>query len=365
MEANIRGSFEKLGSDVVYVQKFPWGGHNEVDWEKILRRPDPDFKDFEAIKARVKVADKVAYSAFVGQVSVQYRSSSYDGCYVIGISYEYGDIFNVEFEEGRYFSPTEHFYGGPQAVIGNEVARGVFGENINPIGKYVKIKGRKYQVIGVIQKEGNDLVNPIDFDDAVLLSINNTRNFASVDFGAMIVAKASENISINQLEDELTSVLRSNRRLKPQQEDNFSLNQLSIISNVFDSIFGVMNISGFIIGGFSMLIGMFSVANIMFVSVKERTRLIGIKKAIGAKSYMILLEFLVEAIILCVIGGAIGLGLVLLTVIGATNAVDFEFFLSSQNIIIGTIVSVATGIIAGIIPAIQAARMVPVEAIRA
>jgi putative ABC transport system permease protein len=219
-------------------------------------------------------------------------------------------------------------------------------------------------VIGVIKKEGNDLVNPVDFDQAVILSINNTRRFSSVNWGAMIAVKAKEGISLDQLKDELTVTMRTTRRLKPKQEDDFALNQLSIISNVFDSVFGVLNVAGWIIGGFSMIVGMFSVANIMFVSVRERTRQIGIKKALGAKKYMILMEFLVESIILCMIGGGIGLVLVYLTANGASSATDFQFFLSQNNIITGTTVAIITGIIAGFIPALQAANMVPVEAIR-
>ena len=152
--------------------------------------------------------------------------------------------------------------------------------------------------------------------------------------------------------------------MKPKQEANFELNQLSIISSVFDSVFGALNIAGIIIGGFSMFVGLFSVANIMFVSVKERTSMIGVKKALGAKNYMILIEFLIESIILCLIGGAIGLVLVYLMVGVASGASDFQFFLSERNIMIGSIVSLITGVVAGIIPAIMAARMSPVEAMR-
>lgn len=366
LEANIRNSFNKLGEDVIYVQKFPWGGGGgeEVDWEKIIKRPDPDFKDYEAIQQKVKSADKIAYSAFVGRVPAQYRSNSMDEAFVIGVSYDYGSIFNLELEKGRYFSPTEHFYGGHQVVLGYKVAEGLFGSNIEPVGKEIKVKGQKYQVIGVIKKEGNDIVNPMDFDEAILMSINRSRRFSSVNWGAMIVVKANKDMGLNQLEDELTAVLRTSRRLKPKEEENFSLNQLSIITSVFDSVFGVLNVAGIIIGGFSMIVGMFSVANIMFVSVKERTGQIGVKKALGAKGYMILMEFLIESIVLCLIGGIIGLGLVYLVAAAATNALDFEFFLSQQNIMVGTIVSVITGIVAGIIPAIQAARMAPVVAMR-
>ena len=160
------------------------------------------------------------------------------------------------------------------------------------------------------------------------MSIHRSRKFSSVNTGMMIAAKAAENISLDQLKDELTVAVRSNRRLKPQQEDNFSLNQLSIISNVFDSVFSILNVMGIIIGGFSMVVGMFSVANIMFVSVKERTSIIGVKKALGAKNYMILMEFLIESIVLCLIGGLIGLFFVYLAVNGASIEGGFQFFLS-------------------------------------
>ncbi len=364
LEANIRGSFEKLGDDVVYVQKFPWGGDEDMDWEKILRRPEPDFEDYQAIQKRVKSADKIGYSAFVGAVPAQYRSNSLDQAFVIGASFDYGSIFNMEFEKGRYFSPTEHFYGSSKVIIGFKIAEALFGETIEPIGKEIKVKGQKYQVIGVLKKEGNALVNPIDFDEAVVMSMYRSRRFSSMDRGAMIAVKAKESASLDQLKDELTSVVRTSRRLKPKQEADFALNQLSIISSVFDSVFGILNIAGFVIGGFSMFVGLFSVANIMFVSVKERTSMIGVKKALGAKNYMILIEFLIESIVLCLIGGAIGLILVYLMVGVASGASDFQFFLSERNIIIGSVVSLCTGVAAGIIPAIMAARMSPVEAMR-
>lgn len=364
LEANIRGSFEQLGDDVVYVQKFPWGGGPDMDWEKILRRPEPDFDDYEAIQKKVKSAAKIGYSAFVGNVPAQYRSNSLDQAFVLGTSFDYGSIFNMEFEKGRYFSPTEHFYGSNKVILGFKVAEALFGETIEPIGKEIKVKGQKYQVIGVIKKEGNDLVNPIDFDEAVIMSMYRSRRFSSMDRGAMIAVKAKKDATLDQLKDELTSVVRTNRRLKPKQEANFALNQLSIISSVFDSVFSVLNIAGVFIGGFSMIVGLFSVANIMFVSVKERTSIIGVKKALGAKNYMILIEFLIESIILCLIGGGIGLLFVYLTTSAASGASDFTFFLSDRNVIIGSVVSLVTGVVAGIIPAIMAARMSPVEAMR-
>ena len=159
-------------------------------------------------------------------------------------------------------------------------------------------------------------------------------------------------------------MLRAQRRLKPKEEDNFSINQLSIIANFLDSFFGVLNTVAGFIGGFAILVGMFSVANIMFVSVKERTKLIGVKKALGAKRWVILTEFLIEAVILCIIGGLIGLVFVAIVLFILTNVINFDLALSVTNIIQGLALSVFTGILAGMIPAIRASGMDPVNAMR-
>lgn len=364
LEKNIRTSLNKLGDDVVYVQKMPWGGSPDDDWLKYLRRPEPNYKDFKALEKKLNTADIIGYSTFVGVSTAQYKSSTVERTYIIGASYDYAELFSIEFEQGRYFSPSEHFYGGNQVVIGYEVAKKIFGENINPIGKRIKVYGRKMQVLGVIEKAGDDLLNPVDFDEVVLMSINTAKKMVSLDKGAMIAVKAAEDVSMEQLKDDITSVLRANRQLKPKQEDNFALNQLSIIANFFDQIFGVINGAGWFIGIFSIIVGIFGVANIMFVSVKERTSIIGVKKALGAKRYVILLEFLIESIILCLIGGIIGLMLVFGMVQLANAVIDFQFFLSAKNIILGSSIAIATGILAGIIPAVTASNLDPVVAMR-
>ena len=162
----------------------------------------------------------------------------------------------------------------------------------------------------------------------------------------------------------MTGVLRAARRIKPREDDSFALNTLSILSNILESVFGAIGIAGWFIGGFAILVGMFSVANIMFVSVRERTNIIGIKKALGAKRYVILTEFLVESVVLCLIGGLIGLLFVWLAAMAATNIFEFHIFLSVENIVWGIGIAAVTGVIAGFIPAVTAAYMQPVDAIR-
>ncbi|HQU59525.1 MAG TPA: ABC transporter permease, partial [Saprospiraceae bacterium] len=277
------------------------------------------------------------------------------------------EMFSLEFDRGRYFSTSEYYYGAPKILLGYTVAEELF-ENIDPIGRTVKMMGRKYEVIGVLEKAGDDLLNPLNFDECILVSYPNARNLANLKstqvFDTSVSIKAAEGIPVVQMKDEVRGILRAERRLKPREEDNFSLNELSMISSVFDSFFGVLNLIGIVIGLFAMLVGIVSVANIMFVSVKERTSLIGIKKALGAKQYAILLEFLIESIILCLIGGAFGLVLVAVVITILSNAIDFDMYLSFGNAVLGVAVSAIVGVVSGFIPALRASQMDPVDAMR-
>jgi putative ABC transport system permease protein len=366
LEKNVRGSLEKLGSDVVYVKKWPWADASGV-WWKYIKRPNPDFDDYQAIQARSKTAQMVSYHVVIGFKTLKFGSNSVEGAVLIGTSFEFGEMFKLEFERGRFFSTSEYYYGAPKALLGYKVSQELFG-NIDPLGQTIKMMGRNYEVIGVLEKAGDDLINPLNFDECILVSYPNARNLANLKatqvFDTSVNIQAADGISLAQMKDEVRGILRAQRRLKPKEEDNFSLNELSMISSIFDSFFGVLNLIGIVIGLFAMLVGVVSVANIMFVSVKERTNLIGIKKALGAKRYAILLEFLIESVILCIIGGLVGLILVFVTITILSNIIDFNLFLSTGNIIAGVLVSVIVGVASGFIPALQAARMDPVEAMR-
>ena len=366
LEDNVRGSLEKLGSDVVYVKKWPWRDASG-DWWKLIKRPNPDYQDYEVIKEKSRTSMLASYHVVIGFKTVKFGSSSVEGAVLIGSSYEFDEMFKLEYYKGRYFSTNEYHYGSNKIILGYNVAEELFA-NIEPIGRTIKMMGRKYEVIGVIEKAGDDLLNPLNFDDVILVSYPNARSLANLKatqiFDTSVTAKAAENISMQQLKDELKGILRAKRRLKPMEDDDFSLNELSMISSVFDSFFGVLNLIGIIIGLLAMLVGIVSVANIMFVSVKERTNIIGIKKALGAKSFVILLEFLIESIILCLICGIFGLVLVSAIIKILSNAIDFDMYLSFGNMVLGVTVSVMVGVVSGVIPALQAARMDPVDAMR-
>ncbi|MEL6356838.1 MAG: ABC transporter permease, partial [Bacteroidota bacterium] len=366
LQASLEGSMAKLGDDVIYVDKWPWKDIGDSWWD-YFQRPYPDYTEYEAIKDRVKSASIVCYWTVPGARTVKYQSNTVEGAFLFVTTRELDRLFNIEIDRGRFWSAGEYNNGSDKILLGHKVAVELFG-SVEPIGKTVKMRGRKYEVIGVLAPAGDDLINPLDFDDAIIASYNNASRFVNLktrrQFGGTIGVKAKSNVPLERLQDDIRGVVRSVRRLPPKEEDSFSMNELSMVSEAFGKFFGVLKTIGFVIGFFSILVGGVSVANIMFVSVKERTSLIGVKKALGAKRYIILLEFLIESIILCVIGGAMGLLFVWGITSALSAAIPFQIYLSFNNAALGVGLSIIIGLIAGVVPAALAAGMDPVEAMR-
>ena len=368
LQQNVMSGLSELGSGTVYIEKFPW---NDGDWEnnyfKYIKRPDPDLDDFEVVKRKSKLADKVSYSVFSGGKTIKYKSNSLTDAFIKGSSFDFQSIQNLEFVKGRHFTLSEHSSGSNKVILGNECAKALF-QNLDPIGKEIKLAGQNYTVIGVLKEEGDNEFNFMNFDDVIWVSLTNARRFLNIKdgkgVGESLVVKGKQGVDNEELKAELTGILRPHRGLKPREKDNFSLMELSSLNAVLEGIFGTLNAVGFVIGIFALIVGMFSVANIMFVSVKERTNIIGIKKAIGAQRGIILLEFLVEAIVLCLIGGLIGLAFSYLMILFISNVLDFAMIMTLRNAITGIVISILVGIISGIIPAFLAARLDPVVAIR-
>lgn len=366
-ESTIKSGFEELGSDVIYIEKMPWNEDPGQNYWKYAKRPDPSYEDFEAIDQKSKLMDQTSYVVFTGGKTVKYQSNYVSNAFIMGSTYGYQSIQNVDIEKGRYFTDTEYQSGSNKLILGYEVAQALFN-TIEPVGREVRLFGQKYTVIGVLKSEGDNMFNFINFDDVIWVSYNNIKRYINTKdesrVGRMLNIKAQPDGDVDALKGEIASILRARRRLKPLEDNNFALNELSMLSQVLDAVFGVLSTVGWIIGGFALLVGMFSVANIMFVSVKERTSIIGIKKAIGAKRGVILLEFLIESIILCIVGGILGLGLVAGALRLVSQVFPFDMYLSAANVTLGVGVSIIVGIISGIIPAIQASNMDPVEAMR-
>lgn len=368
LEGEVRGSFEKLGNDVLYVQIFPWNEDPGQNYWKYAQRPVPSLKNYEDVRDRVQSAENSALEVHLGSKTIKYRNSNVERVGVIAATEQYSDMFALEYEAGRWYNPIEYNNGANKIIVGYKVAEMLFG-SIDPLGKKVKFMGITAEVIGVLKEEGESMIQINNYDESVIVAYETAKKIANVKskygFGTVLAVKAKDGITSDQLKDELTGVLRVSRKLRPRESDNFAVNSISIIAGALDSFFGSMNVASLIIGGFAIFVGMFSVANIMFVSVKERTNIIGIKKALGAKKLIILSEFLIEAVLLCLFGGLVGLFLVFLTLKVLSGFMPYEVFLAFDNIIFGIGLSVVIGILAGLIPAWQAADMDPVDAIRA
>ncbi len=367
IEYSVQSSVQKLGNDVVYVQKWPWAFGGDYPWWKYFNRPNPSYRDYEALNRRAD-PEKVKAMAFeidINGKTIKYKSNSVEQVNITAASHDFADVRTMEFEKGRYFTYNESRSGRNYIIVGHNIADGLFGTS-DPIGKEIKIMGRKLKVIGVVEKEGEDILGN-SMDNQVLVPINFARNLVDVRadmYQPFIMVKAQPGVTLDELNDELKNHLRSIRRISPREEDDFALNQSSILSVQMESLFGIVNVAGWIIGGFSILVGGFGIANIMFVSVKERTNVIGIQKSLGAKNYFILLQFLFESIVLCMMGGTIGLFFVWLVTL-VSNLMGFGLFLSFANILLGLTVSVVIGVVSGYLPAQSAANLDPVEAIRA
>jgi putative ABC transport system permease protein len=366
MENNIRDSIKSISNNSVYIQKWPWLFGGDYPWWKYINRPLPGYKEMDELKKRLSTASYLAYCAEFNARTIKYQNNSVENASIAAVSHDYIHIRVFELTSGRYFSEEESVSGKPYVVIGADIASALF-QDADPIGKSINIMGYKLQVIGVIKKEGNSIIET-SRDGSVIVPVNHARNVVNLRsdrIDPFILVQAKPMVSLGQLKDDLKGAMRAVRKLRPKEDDDFALNESTLLSAGVSAMFQSIGIGGWIIGGFSILVGGFGIANIMFVSVKERTPIIGIQKSLGAKNYFILLQFLAESVILSVIGGAMGLLLVLPLSLAATSALDFNLTLSQANVIFGLSISAFIGILSGIIPAVVASQMNPVDAIRA
>ncbi|WP_183562726.1 ABC transporter permease [Mucilaginibacter sp. SP1R1] len=362
---NLQKSVDKLGNNSVYIEKWPWVGGNDFPWWKYLQRPVSDLRDFNELTRRSQTAAALSYEINIDNRTIKYKSNTVDGAQIDASSKDHDKTWNFDFASGRYFTEIESKNGSPVVNIGYDIAQNLFPDG-DAVGKKIKVMGRYVTVVGVFSKQGKDMLN-ISTDKEVLLPLNFAHNLIDIQnekYRPSIIVRGKKGIPVDDVESELQGLMRSIRSLRPGQEDNFSLNRTTMLTNALDDLFSIVNKGGFIIGLFSMLVGGFGIANIMFVSVKERTNIIGIQKSLGAKNYFILLQFLIESIVLCLLGGLVGLVLVYFLTFGIKAALDVQVILDIKNIAKGLGFSLGIGVISGIIPAYFASRLDPVEAIR-
>jgi putative ABC transport system permease protein len=368
LEDNVRSSFDRLGNDVLYVSKFSWAEDPGQNFWKYARRPNPSINDYKVLATNVPSAKAVTFSTFISRTTVKFGKNSIERAIVFAVTGDYDNFHNLEYEAGRFLSPQEYSSGANRVVIGHKIAEELFN-GVDPIGREIQVMGRKMMIVGVIKQSGKDLVKIFDYDNALMVGFELARSLVNVKlankFGGNLQIKAADGVSVEQMKDEVTVAMRNSRQIKPREESNFSINSATAFADILNNFFTILNLVGYIIGGFALIVGIFSVANIMFVSVKERTSIIGVKKALGAKQGVILLEFLIESIVLCLLGGLGGLILVWGVLKGVSAISEFDIYLSPKNVIVTIIIAAVAGVLAGFIPALQASKMDPVEAIRA
>jgi putative ABC transport system permease protein len=364
LDKKIKKDLSSLDKNTIYLMRFSFGPSEIPQWKR-EQFPNVKYDEYEYLKNSVNQMEQMAFQFFVNRESLKYQSASVSDVNIVPVSHEFIDIQGLEFDEGRFYNESESNSGVPVIVIGNEIATGLF-EGSNPIGKNIRLYGQRFSVIGVLKKQGAGMFGDSN-DTSVFIPVNFLRRMYGDNNDAMtpvILIKPEKGVDMDAFKAELAQKLRNYRGMKTDEIDNFFINVLSGFTDLIDGIVGQMNVVGWIISGFSLLVGGFGIANIMFVSVKERTNLIGIQKSLGAKNRFILFQFLFEAVILSVIGGAVGLLLVWIISLVLTKALDFEFVLSMSNVFLGTGLAALIGLVSGILPAISAAKLDPVEAIR-
>ena len=372
MESNIQDNMATLGNDVLYVGKFAWmpeAGETEYAWWRYKARPVVTKDELESIQEETNYTSYSALSYSFNK-PFKFMDNTVSGAQVYAVTYDFNKLQPIDLEGGRYFSLGEMKSGlSNGVVIGKDLAEELFG-NINPVDKEIKLGGRPYFVLGVIKKTGQ-MTTGFDFDGGAIVSFNHFSTYFKVDDNTnngfadpMLMIKARDKEKFVEMKFEVEGLLRRTRGLKATEKNNFAFNQLDGIQEKVAEVFSMIKGIGWIIGAFSLIVGIFSVANIMFVSVKERTNIIGIKKAIGAKNSSVLIEFLIEAVLLCLMGGLVGMLFTFILTKILTNSFEFPVFINMKNMTYGVLLSVVVGIIAGFIPAYRASRLDPVEAIR-
>ncbi|MCX6120216.1 MAG: ABC transporter permease [Ignavibacteriales bacterium] len=352
-------SIAALGTDVLYVQKFPWI-INDDDFWKLRNRKDILIQHAKAIEKNSEYASAV--NPVIGTLkNVKYGQKLVENVVVVGTGSDMLETSGATVAFGRFFTRVEADGGRPVCALGSEVAANLF-PNENPIGKIVKIGGYLYHVSGVFDKQGNFLGSQ-SLDNRVYVPINRFfKEFMSFRGGIQIWVKAKSVGDLDETKEEVRGIMRKTRGLKPKDRDDFAINQQEILVQTFNQIGGVIAAVGLFVTGMSLFVGGIGIMNIMFVSVTERTREIGIRKAIGAPRRTILLQFLMESAALCLIGGIIGI------IIAFPISLIIDTFLPTAMplsvVAFALVVSIIVGIVSGFLPAYRASRLDPVDALR-
>jgi len=360
----IDGAFQRgissLGSDVLHIDKWEW--FSNVDWWKIRKRPNITMEDYEKYKRLAKLPVAVAPTIWSNE-TVKNGELAMENIFVSGSTAEYLETTNFTFKSGRFYSDIESKSSRYVAVLGSEVEKNLFPAG-NSLGNIIKIGGFDFRVVGVLNEQGSFILGNFNPDKQVFVPIGVLfKHFVNSNFRSVTIdVKAPSNAMVNEVKDEAIGVMRKVRGLRLGDDNNFSVNQQEGLMENYNSTVGVISVGGLFITGLSLFVGAIGIMNIMFVSVKERTREIGVRKAIGAKRRTILLQFLMESSAICLLGGLVGLiNAVLLSMLvnqWLPTSVQYD------AVVIAIVISLIVGVLAGFAPAWQASKLDPVEALR-
>lgn len=367
MEYAVQNDIKALGTNTVYIDKWEYAdGGDDYPWWKYIKRPIPKVDEMKLLKAKVATAENVAMHGRIDATQISVGDNVVSGVYYYGVTEDFYNIQKIEIENGRYLNQGDFDHAANSIVMGYIVAENLFGKAEKAVGQLVQLKnGQQAVVVGLIKKQGKTLLQTWEYDNCIIMSYGYLRTLVREENAQpVIMVQGKSTVPMAMLKDDLAGAMRSIRKLKPTQENDFSLNDIDSFSDFISGIFGVINKVGWAIALLSLIVGMFGVANIMFVTVRERTSQIGLKKAIGAKKRMILTEFLLEAAFLCIMGGLLGLAGVFLITLVSSAVFGFTVFISPGILALAITICVIVGVLAGIIPASIAARMDPVVAIR-
>ena len=357
IERGFDRSVAMLGTNVINVARMPDGFN--VEWWQYRNRPPITEEVAEAIEDHAETVAHVAPVAYSMQ-SVQSRDQRLNNVFLRASTPALADVSGLDLQAGRFFSATEDRAARPVAVVGQDVAAELFPVG-SPIGKYIRVGGHRFEVIGVLAEQGKFL-GLFSFDEQIIVPLETYKKRYEARPYMEVQARVASAGLMDEAMDELTGVVRLARGLDPAEEDNFALAPQDSFRQQLSGVTGAIYAVGLFLTGLSLLVGGIGVMNIMFVSVKERTREIGIRKALGATRRAILTQFLVEAVVVCMIGGLIGIGLS----VGVTALINqvFTAVLSFATVVLAFTICVGVGVLFGFIPAWTAAKATPIEALR-
>ncbi|MEC7851543.1 MAG: ABC transporter permease [Bacteroidota bacterium] len=368
LEKSIKDNLSFLGTDNLRVEKWPWDFNNpSYEWWKFFRRPEPTYREYEFLKDNLVNAEAVEILTSREGVNVKYSNNSSRIDNLNGVVFENQFFGDWEFIAGRFFTENETLTGSNAAIIGYKIMEDLFKTPDFAIGKQLKIKGKSYTIIGVTKEQGESFGAGDSFDRQMFIPFNSFKKIFKVGrkgSNAVLRVKGNgdEDPGLVNLEYELRGLIRAKRGIKPIEDDSFAINRPEYLASFVSTIFATISIAGWVIGSFSILVGGFGIANIMFVSVKERVPIIGLQKSLGAKKYFILMQFLFESSFLSIFGGLFGIFFVFLLTLPDLGT--FDLIISLENVILGVTISSVIGILAGLLPALFASNLDPVEAIR-